>query len=264
MKTVWNTSEGRTCRADRVDVLVNRPEITLEFCDSGETGDISNAEPAPIVARIVVNPHMVKRLARVLAETVRKNEDVRERFDDEEMVGGKLLHDLVRGLGVPHGYEYSFKMCEEFLLANRFLITLNKTTLGEDYRRKVIELCKKLRAPASFLEAIDASIAKARILHFGFEASEKGGMHKVYLEFPLPTLTEPTLVHTSYKAHMSAILSSLTMIRPGGYKVCSRAAREPGPSRSWTTSSGSPCRASRRASTTWKLRKRGTRETPLM
>jgi hypothetical protein len=199
MKTVWNPSGGRTCRADRVDVLVTRPEITLEFCDSGETGGISNAEPAPIVARIVVNPHMVKRLARVLAETVQKNEDVRERFDDEEMVGGKLLHDLVRGLGVPHGYEYSFKMCEELLLANRFLITLNKKMLGEDYRRKVIELCKKLRAPASFLEAMDASIAKARLLHFGFEASEKGGMHKVYLEFPLPTLTEPTLVHTSYK-----------------------------------------------------------------
>jgi hypothetical protein len=37
------------------------------------------------------------------------------------------------------------------------------------------------------------------MLHIGFEASKKGGMHKAYLEFPLPAPTEPTLVHTSYK-----------------------------------------------------------------
>ena len=76
---------------------------------------------------------------------------------------------------------------------------MGKASLGKDYQRRVLELCTKLRAPASFLEAIDRSISEAYMLHFGFEASEKGGMHKIYLEFPLPALTEPTLLHTSYK-----------------------------------------------------------------
>jgi hypothetical protein len=199
MKTVWNTSGGRTSCSDRVDILVTRPEVTVDFCFSGETGDTTDADSAPVVARIVMNPHVAKRLAGALAETVGKYESVYGSIDEEALAGGKLLLGLVRDLCVPHGFEYSFKMCEGLLLADRFLITMEKASLGEDYRRRVIELCAKLRAPASFLEAMDRSISEACMLHFGFEASEKGGLHKVYLEFPLPTLTEPTLLHTSYK-----------------------------------------------------------------
>jgi hypothetical protein len=146
-----------------------------------------------------MNPAMAKRLAETLADVVGKHESAYGSIDEEALAGGKLLLGLVRDLCVPHGFEYSFKMCEGLLLANRFLITMEKASLGEDYRRRVIELCAKLRAPASFLEAMDRSISEACMLHFGFEASEKGGLHKVYLEFPLPTLTEPTLLHTSYK-----------------------------------------------------------------
>jgi len=146
-----------------------------------------------------MNPHVAKRLAGALTETLGKYESVYGSIDEEALAGGKLLLNLIRDLCVPHGFEYSFKMCEGLLLADRFLITMEKASLGEDYRPKVIELCAKLRAPASFLEAMDRSISEARMLHFGFEASDKGGLHKVYLEFPLPTLTEPTLLHTSYK-----------------------------------------------------------------
>jgi len=199
MKTVWNTSGGRTSRSDRVDILVTRPEVTVDFCFSGETGDAPEADSAPVVARVVMNPHMAKRLAGTLAEALGKHESVYGSIDEEALAGGEFLLGLVRDLRVPHGFEYSFKMCEGLLLADRFLITMEKASLGEDYRRRVIELCEKLRAPASFLEAMDRSISEARMLHFGFEASEKGGLHKVYFEFPLPTLTEPTLLHRSYK-----------------------------------------------------------------
>jgi hypothetical protein len=142
---------------------------------------------------------MAKRLAGTLTRVVGRHENIYGSIDEKALAGGKLLLNLVRDLCVPHGFEYSFKMCEGLLLADRFLITMDKASLGEDYQRRVIELCTKLRAPASFLEAVDRSISKARMLHFGFESSEKGGMHKVYLEFPLSAPTEPTLLHTSYK-----------------------------------------------------------------
>jgi len=197
MKTVWNTSGGRTSHSDRVDILVTKPEVTLDF--SEEAGDAPDAISASIAARIVMNPHMAKRLAETLAKTVGKYENAYGSIDEQALAGGKLLLDRISDLCVPHGFEYSFKMCEGLLLANRFLVTMDKASLGEDYRQRVIELCTKLRAPASFLEEIDHSISEARILHFGFEASEDGGLHKVYLEFPLSALTEPTLVHKSYK-----------------------------------------------------------------
>lgn len=199
MKTVWNTSGGRTSRSDRVDILVTQPEVTVDFCSSEEAGATSDANSAAVVARIVMNPHMAKRLAEALARAIGKHESIFGSIDEEALAGGKLLLSLIRDLGVPHGYEYSFKMCEGLVLPNRFLITMDKAALGAEYQRRVIELCTKLRAPASFLEAIDRSISEARMLHFGFEASEKGGMHKVYLEFPLSSLTEPTLLHRSYK-----------------------------------------------------------------
>jgi Protein of unknown function (DUF3467) len=199
MKTVWNTSGGRTSRSDGVNILVTKPEVIFDFCFSEEAGNAPEADSASVVARIVMNPHMAKRLAGTLAEVIGKHESIYGSIDEEALAGGKLLLGLVRDLGVPHGFEYSFKMCEGLLLADRFLITMTKASLGKDYRRRVIELCTKLRAPASFLEAMDGSISEAHMLHFGFEASETGGMHKVYLEFPLSALTEPTLLHTSYK-----------------------------------------------------------------
>jgi hypothetical protein len=199
MKTVWNKSEGRTSQSDGANILVTKSEITVDFCSFEEARDAADAESASVVARIVMNPHMTKRLAGTLVEVLRKHESLYGSIDEKSLAGGKLLHDMVRDLGVPHGIEYSFKMCEGVLLADRFLITLGKDSLGPDYQRRVMELGKKLRAPAAFLEAMEGSISKAHMLHFGFEGSEKGGMHKVYLEYPLSTLTTPTLLHTSYK-----------------------------------------------------------------
>jgi hypothetical protein len=199
MKTLWNTSEGRTSRSDRVDILATQSELTVDFCYSEEAGAAQGADEAPVVARIVMNPHMAKRMAEALTRAVGRHERIFGSIDEEALAGGKLLRSIIDDLAVPHGYEYSFKMCEGLILADRFLITMDKAALGKDYRKRVIDLCTKLRAPSSFVEAIERSITEARILPFGFESSEQGGMHKVYLEFPLPSLTEPTLVHTSYK-----------------------------------------------------------------
>ena len=95
MKTVWNTSGGRTSRSDRVDIMVTRPEVTLDFCFSGETGDAPEADSAPVVARVVMNPHMAKRLAGTLAEALGKHERVYGSIDEEALAGGKLLLGLV-------------------------------------------------------------------------------------------------------------------------------------------------------------------------
>jgi len=199
MKTVWKTAGGLTSRSDRVDILVTKPEITVDFCDSEAFGGAPDADSAPVVARIVMTPQMVKRFAGTLANVVGKHESLYGSIDERALAGGKLLYDLIGELCVPHGYEYSFKMSAGTLLADRFLITMDKASLGEEYRRKVIELCTKLRAPDVFLEAMNRSLSEARILHFGFESSEKGGMHKVYLEYPLPVPAKPALAHTSYK-----------------------------------------------------------------
>jgi hypothetical protein len=199
MKTVWNTAGGCTSRSDRVDFLVTRPEVTADFCFSQKADSTPDGDMASIVARIVMNPHMAKRLAGMLGQAIREHEGLFGSIDEQAMAGGELLRSLVRDLCVPHGYEYSFKMCEGLVLGDRFLITMDRAALGKDFHQKVIELCTVLRAPDSFLKAIDRSVSQARILHFGFEASAKGSMHKIYLEFPLSATTEPALLHTSYK-----------------------------------------------------------------
>lgn len=195
MKMIWNHSKGRTYRADRVDILVTREEVNLDFSFSGTSG---KAPDSP-VSRVVVNPYMAKRLATALDQAIKKHENAYGSIDSDPLAGAKYLLDLIRDLHVPHGFEYSFKTCERLLLANRFLVTMHKDSLGEDYRDKVLAICAETRAPDAFMEAIEEKLAAAWMLHFGFEGSEKGGMHKVYLEFPLPAVSEPTLLHLSYK-----------------------------------------------------------------
>jgi len=199
MKTNWITSGGRSSHSDRVDILATQPEIALDFRCTEAAGNAPDADPAPIVARIIVNPHMAKRLAGALADTIAEHERAYGSIDEEAIAGGKLLLGLIRELGVPHGFEYSFKMCDDLLMANRYLVTMEKTSLGDNCQKRVIELCAKLRAPQTLLESIGHSISAARMVHFGFEASEKGGMHKVYLEYPLSALARPTLLHASFK-----------------------------------------------------------------
>jgi hypothetical protein len=199
MKSSWNTSRGSTVRSDKVDILVTRPEVTVDFCLSGESGPAPSAAEGQVVARVVMNPAMVKRLATALTKAVGRHEDLFGSIDEEGLAHGRLLLSLVDDLGVPHGREYSFKMSEGRLLADRFLLTMTKASLGSEYRRRVLDLCTQLRTPREYLEAIEAGIDAAHMLHFGFEGSESGGMHKVYLEFPLRAVREPGQLHASYK-----------------------------------------------------------------
>lgn len=49
MKTEWNTSGARTSRSDSINILVSKPEVTLDFCFSRETGDAPDENSAPVI-----------------------------------------------------------------------------------------------------------------------------------------------------------------------------------------------------------------------
>lgn len=91
MRTLWNTSEGRTSHSDRVNILVTRSELTVDFCNSEEAGAPQDADTAPVVARIVMNPHTAKRVAETLAKAIGQHERNFGSIDEEAMAGGSFF-----------------------------------------------------------------------------------------------------------------------------------------------------------------------------
>ena len=101
MKSVWKTSGGRTSRSDEVNILATRPEVTLDFCYSEGAGEAPEADSAPVVARIVMNPAMAKRLAETLADVVGKHESAYGSIDEKALAGGSCCSTWFATLAFP-------------------------------------------------------------------------------------------------------------------------------------------------------------------
>ena len=116
-----------------------------------------------------------------------------------------LLFKIVEDLGVGCGYERSFKMHAERLLANRFLLGIDRKDLP---LKKLLEIGRKMEMPGDFLHPLEEHFAEASLVFLGFEDNEPGCIYKIYLEFwdkvkeglrAEPRRKHPALLHLGFK-----------------------------------------------------------------
>jgi len=142
-------------------------------------------------------------------------------------VAGERAAQLLRmvgDLGVPYLYERSFRMTEGALMANRFLLTLDRLDIPGGAERRVLEICDRMGMPASARAEAQANLAMARCVHFGFEA-DSGVVCKLYLERSVTeeerasarAKREPALLHLAFKWDVASgvVVTSRYLWRPG-------------------------------------------------
>lgn len=138
-----------------------------------------------------------------------------------------ILHSFAESLRVPYGFERSVKLCHGRVLDQRYLLSLHKSSLGQEARTRLMALGERLNAPKDALAQLLEELPAADVVHLGFEPLdvEKAAgraLCKIYLEFanrarmamapsqPRPQPDTPTLVHKALKwqchyPHRSAI-----------------------------------------------------------
>jgi len=124
-----------------------------------------------------------------------------------------LLLQLVKDLNVEYGFERSFKMYEETLLANRFLVGFRRATIRKKPNETILDICKKIEMPEDFLEAFRENLPETNIVLFGFEENDRTSVVKAYLEFgdrikqslkDNPYNPSPFIIHLGFKWDASA------------------------------------------------------------
>ncbi len=115
---------------------------------------------------------------------------------------------IIEELGVPCGYERSFKMLAGRVLANRYLLGIDTDNLTSE---QTLAACRRLGMPTQYRESFAAHLAEANLVFLGFEDNEEAGcMYRMYLEFwkkvqrdqqAKPEDTEPALLHLGFKWH---------------------------------------------------------------
>lgn len=209
----------------------SREEIVVDF------GSVSHVSPdgaivdATLDTRIVLSPHIARRVSILLENHVRKHEDAfgpltvetstrpsisDVLFDpvpglstDDNASRAVALFDSIERLGIPYAYERSFKMGVGTILPNRFLCGIKRDFLGADADRILVDLCRRLGMPQDHLELFAAGVHLASYVHFGFEEGVGGSLYKVYLEYDVGLKperadikvmpAEPFSLHTAFK-----------------------------------------------------------------
>ena len=217
--------------ADAFRGKLDGDQIVIEFGQSGPAVTGGGGLTVSLSERIDIPPHTAKRLILALEDCLRQHESALRASaapppapsrspealrrgqipvnapPDETGEKAALLLNLVSGLGVPYQYERSFRLSREALLANRFLLTVNKRDITGDTVGRVMEICRRLEMPQRLQVAAEQNFDTARCLHFGFEGGADSLICKLYLERAIPpeeahqakARSEPLLQHLAFK-----------------------------------------------------------------
>lgn len=122
---------------------------------------------------------------------------------------GARLADLVAGLGQPFGYERSVKATPAGLQADRFLVSLHRSSLGLDPAQTLDGLAARLGLREPERAEVAGLMGGADLLHLGYEDGPDGALYKLYVEWSAQADAawrgtdragaEPILVHRAYK-----------------------------------------------------------------
>lgn len=96
-----------------------------------------------------------------------------------------LLFDLVNGLNVDYYLERSVKLAESRLRGERYLLTVDKRSMGHGSYAAIAEVCRGLNMPKPLLKMFHETYPNASSGHvrFGVELNERRHSYKVYLGF---------------------------------------------------------------------------------
>jgi hypothetical protein len=188
-KIVWDKTSVHRSRVDACRILGSREEISLLFGDE-PAGD---SERFQITRRIILNPFAAKQLSAALNRAI---SDYEARFGDLKIGEPRPAPDpearrqkavsvfhLVKTLGVSIGHEKSFKMSSQSLLADRFLLGINKKVIDCKAEDRIVDICRQMNMPASLFETFHKALFDADYVHFGFEDDGRSCIYKVYVEF---------------------------------------------------------------------------------
>ena len=124
-----------------------------------------------------------------------------------EMVAqiASLPFDIVAQLGVACGYERSFKMRRNSLLANRYMLGVDTEGLTPE---QLLNVCQRMDMPKAYLDSFAENASEANLVFLGFEHDGNCCHYKIYLEFwekikqgirDKTDRQEPVLLHLGYK-----------------------------------------------------------------
>jgi len=219
-RIIYDSSNIRSVYANVAKLSAGREEIILQFGIDQSQNAPERESGVLLTASITLNPFTAKRLALLLDNALQdyeveygpldkgfsSNPDISEPESTDEKA--RLLFQLVGELDVQIGIERSFKIFDQSILANRFLLGFKKDTISGDSSEKILDICERMDMPGNCLEAFRENLSEANIVLFGFEKNETNRLYKAYLEFggrfeklikDNPDKPEPFLIHQGFK-----------------------------------------------------------------
>lgn len=224
-------ASARQSEADAFKISLEAGDVVIEF---GRTGAPAAPGGTPAVAvsdRVVLPLETARRLALSLGDSVGRHATALRAAEakalppdeaaeaarpgrgpvrapaDAAAEKGALLQRLVAELGVPHQYERSFRISEAGLMANRYLLTVDRRDLLGDPRERLLAICDRLEMPRALRAEAEARFEMTSCAHFGFEGDPGHPVCKLYLERKVPPEEahrarergEPVLLHLAFK-----------------------------------------------------------------
>jgi len=187
----WEDSNIKSAYANVFNVIGSREEIVFLFGESHPSGQ--GQKTVKLSSRIVLNPHISKRLHVLLENALRKHEEQYGPLHAEAPLPPGLpvtshpladsLIGLVQKLHVNYDFERSIKMSPRKILGNRFLITIDKNDIETKGHERILSICRTLNMPEDFLEVFRQNFSQANPIDFGFEADGETCIYKAYLDF---------------------------------------------------------------------------------
>jgi len=217
--------------ADAFKVALELGDVVLEFGRSGEPVPMNGERTVAVTDHIVLPLDTARRLLLSLDDSLKRYEAALRAAEAKALSPAEaalaarpgqvaarapanaageraaLLLRLVGELGVPHQYERSFRISAAGLLANRFLLTVDKRDLTGDARARVLGICDSLEMPHPLRAAAEDRFGMAGCVHFGFEGDAGSTICKLYLERAVApeearrarARREPVLLHLAFK-----------------------------------------------------------------
>lgn len=187
----WDDSNARSAYANVFNVIGSREEIVFLFGESHASD--KGQRTVKLSSRIVLNPHISKRLLILLENALRKHEEQYGTLQAGAPLPPGLpatphplanaLLGLVQQLHVTYDFERSIKISRKRMLGNRFLITIDKNDIETKGPERILSICRTLNMPEDFLEVFRQNFSQANPIDFGFEANEETCVYKAYLDF---------------------------------------------------------------------------------
>lgn len=217
--------------ANVFEVFSSYGEIVIAFGSSVAFDKDLGRLSALLTNRIIVSPFIAKQLVSLLnikiceyeavfgsltkevqrvslQDTTSLLKDIPCYLSEQTAKKAIFLMKLIDGLDTEYALERSFKISNQSLLTNRFIMGFKKDILPQNPNKTIISLFNQMGMPERFITDCSELLPKAEFIHFGFEEQHDSCMYKAYLEFKTTlkfaadgtkVVQDPYLVFLGYK-----------------------------------------------------------------